>query len=117
VEAERGRGDLEGDYLDIAVRAWAVREQPAGDEDQAEQTGAPPDGPRRPERVPDQFLVFDTETTTDSSQRLLFGCWRYLRANHEEGLRLETVEEGIFYPDDYRSSTATSSRCIPPSAR
>ena len=51
--------------------------------------------------MPEQLLILDTETTTDRTQRLLFGCWRYARVSGEgPELRLHTVEEGLFYPDD-----------------
>ncbi len=50
------------------------------------------------DRWGDSVLVFDTETTTDETQRLLFGSYRYHRWN-SHGL-LECVEEGIFYGDD-----------------
>ena len=78
------------------MRAWAIREHPEPDEDELEKPPPATWGPR----LPTHFLVFDTETTTDPGQRLLFGCWRYLRATPANGLRLETVEEGVFYPDD-----------------
>ena len=44
------------------------------------------------------MLVFDTETTTDPTQRLLFGSYRYYRWTDQ--LSLECVEEGLFYGDD-----------------
>lgn len=97
--AELGVGaGLDGDYLDVAVRAWAVPDNRQGDEDEVEQSK------HRQRRVPDHFLVFDTETTTDPSQRLLFGCFRYLRRDEQgEDFDLVCVEEGIFYPDDLGS--------------
>ena len=76
--AQPGAGTgLDDAYLDVAVRAWAVRSQPTGDEDAVTQSEGdrPAAGPPRP-RVADHFLIFDTETTIDSSRRLLFGCWR-----------------------------------------
>jgi hypothetical protein len=42
---------------------------------------------------PDAMLVFDTETTTDATQKLLFGCYRFI----VEG---ECLEEGLFHADD-----------------
>ena len=42
---------------------------------------------------PESMLVFDTETTTDPSQRLLFGCYRFI----DQG---ECREEGLFHADD-----------------
>lgn len=38
-------------------------------------------------------LVFDTESRTDPTQRLTFGCWRVLLGG-------ETVDEGLFSADD-----------------
>jgi hypothetical protein len=42
---------------------------------------------------PESMLVFDTETTVDATQRLLFGSYRFI----SEG---ECLEEGLFYADD-----------------
>ncbi|HZQ44949.1 MAG TPA: hypothetical protein VFA99_16980 [Acidobacteriaceae bacterium] len=42
---------------------------------------------------PDTMIVFDTETTTDPTQRLLFGCYRFI----ENGI---SVEEGLFHAPD-----------------
>lgn len=42
---------------------------------------------------PDTMIVFDTETTTDPSQRLLFGCYRFLES-------AICTEEGLFYAPD-----------------
>lgn len=44
-------------------------------------------------RAPRAMLVVDTETTTDSTQRLTFGSYRFL-------VNGELREEGIFYADD-----------------
>lgn len=49
--------------------------------------------PKKPWKVPKAMLVFDTETTTDETQRLTFGCWRFLVDGR-------TLEEGLFYADD-----------------
>ena len=96
---EGAAGGLE-DYLDLAVRAYTLRADRQGSEDEV-------DRPRRgrQERVPPSLLILDTETTTDRSQRLLFGCWRYVRVEDRTGpsLTLHTVEEGLFYPDDLAS--------------
>lgn len=48
---------------------------------------------RKPWRRPESMLVFDTETTVDSTQRLLFGCYRFIHKG-------ECQEEGLFYADD-----------------
>jgi hypothetical protein len=47
-------------------------------------------------RRPESVLVFDTETTVDATQRLIFGCYRFI----DQG---ECVEEGLFYADDLSS--------------
>jgi hypothetical protein len=86
-----------GHFLDLAVRAYTLRadRKDSGKANRRHSKIEP--GPR----VPRYLLIFDTETTTDRCQRLNFGCWRYVRV-HGDGihLRLETVEEGLFYPDD-----------------
>jgi len=71
------------DRLPIAVRAYT-----------------PPAKPRKPSRahhwkMPATVLVFDTETTTDATQHLLFGVWQVY---HEETL----IDEGLFHGDDLR---------------
>lgn len=56
----------------------------------------PPEEPRkRGKRIvrPKAMLVFDTETRTDKTQRLMFGCYRYIE-------RGRLLEEGIFYAAD-----------------
>ncbi|MGB6973821.1 MAG: hypothetical protein WBD67_03965 [Terracidiphilus sp.] len=42
---------------------------------------------------PESMLIFDTETTVDATQRLLFGCYRFV----DRGV---CREEGFFYADD-----------------
>lgn len=80
-----GRTDLPtADTLDIAVRAYAEpSKKPA------------PKRARRKIAPPSEWtLVFDTETTTDASQRLRFGTYRIYKKN-------DLAEHGIFYvPDD-----------------
>lgn len=85
------------DELDVAVRAYALRETQDGEDerDAGPRTGG---GGRR---VPEHFLIFDTETTVDETQRLLFGGWRYYRSvPANPGVKLVWVSEGLFYPDD-----------------
>lgn len=88
--------------LDIAVRAWAMRESPEDLDDRSRSN-------RRTRRVPESFLVFDTETTVDASQRLQFGCWRYYRTRFVSGDRVELVwvAEGLFHPDDLAERNPT----------
>jgi hypothetical protein len=95
---EDSAGDALAGELEIAVRAYAVRDELlVGD---ARSPSSRRGGGGR--RVPEQFLIFDTETTTDATQRLLFGCWRYCRSHEDpdDGLVLECVQEGLFYADD-----------------
>jgi hypothetical protein len=44
-------------------------------------------------------LIFDTETTTDTTQRLIFGSYRHCRWTEKED-RLVCREEGFFHADD-----------------
>jgi hypothetical protein len=71
-------------------RALHVRHLPI-----AVRTYVPPVKPRRPRRLrsgPDLTLVFDTETTIDASQRLLFGSYRVYRTDR-------LIEEGLIHAD------------------
>ncbi len=54
--------------VETAIRAWVEPDRPRGRHKR--------DPPWRPQRYGDRVLVFDTETTTDHSQRLLFGFFR-----------------------------------------
>jgi hypothetical protein len=47
-------------------------------------------------RQPRAMLVFDTETRTDTSQRLTFGSYRFV-------VNDQLREEGLFYADDLPS--------------
>ena len=92
---------IEPSYLEIAVRAWTTRTR------QLDEDGSPPTR-RRPapkRRYPAYWLIFDTETTADATQRLLIGCWRLCRTDESDPLRprLECLQEGLFYPDDLAS--------------
>jgi hypothetical protein len=90
------------DRLPVAVRAHAVP-QPGRDRRVRKPAAATSRTPVRPPRVPNKtggpptLLVFDTETTTDSTQALKFGCWRYYRARKGGGW--DCVQEGLFYGD------------------
>lgn len=79
-----------GDFLDLAVRAYSQTSKPS-------RSGS--SNSRRHDRC---FLILDTETTVDPTQRLLFGVWRYCRADWlaKPAPRLTCVQEGVFYPDD-----------------
>lgn len=74
------------DLLPLAVRAYAV--PPADSEPQATRKRRA-SSPQRPNLV----LVFDTETTVDRAQRLLFGSWRVYR-------RETCIDEGLIVADD-----------------
>jgi hypothetical protein len=73
----------------VAIRALIL---PTGKELKGKK--APPPGGGWPETV----LVLDTETSTDPSQRLLFGGYRF-GVWRPDGT-LECLEEGLFYDDD-----------------
>ena len=91
------------DWLPIAVRAHAVPQPGRG-----RRTGKPAAAashtsvrpPRMPSKknAPSTLLVFDTETTTDSTQALKFGCWQYYRLLRGGGW--DCVQEGLFHGDD-----------------
>lgn len=51
------------------------------------------EGPARKWNRPDAMFVFDTETRTDRTQRLTFGCYRFTVAGH-------LIRENLFYGDD-----------------
>ena len=80
------------DWLPVAVRAYAL--PPADLLGEPKTTSSRSSRPREPTHV----LVLDTETTTDPTQALQFGCWR-LYDVVDEG-RLACVHEGIFHADD-----------------
>jgi hypothetical protein len=84
---------MTGDPLDLAVRAWVPPpEQP--------DSGRPEPAPSL-EPIPRQLLILDTETTTDETQKLNFGVWRYCRVNYEEsGVSLTCLSEGLFYANE-----------------
>jgi hypothetical protein len=48
---------------------------------------------KRPRRIPEAMLIFDTESRTDETQRLTFGSYRFVVAG-------QCLEEGQFYGDD-----------------
>ena len=87
------------DPIDIAVRAWT--ETASATEEPATPEPRPPRKPNISQRFPDHVLVFDTETTADAQQALLFGAWRYCRVQRDgPQVTLHCVAEGLFYADD-----------------
>lgn len=83
------------DALTVAVRQW---HEPTYD-DPDEAPDAHSSRPREaPPTWPDGVLAFDTETTTDRAQRLMFGWYRYARWQPDG--TLATVAEGILHADD-----------------
>jgi len=74
-------------FINVAVRAWTQR---------GKRTGK---GRRRRQVPPPvtHILVFDTETTIDAAQGLLFGAFRYCRV---DAGTVTTVAEGLIYADD-----------------
>ena len=51
-------------------------------------------------REPYRTIVFDTETTTDQSQRFVFGVWRHYIDSWNSAPGRYCVTEGIVYADD-----------------
>src|SRR4051812_39657861 len=86
-----GHGHMTPTPIPIALRAYTERRALAAE---AEATTTPPSSSgttrtRRPDpRWPKHVLVFDTETTTDETQRLIFGSYRVLKWNRSGGLDL-----------------------------
>lgn len=77
------------DYLPIAVRAYTEWKRTSREH------------VLRPWTRPPYALVVDTETTTDASQRLTFGSYRYLRLTQRgDRVKAACVEEGLFHADD-----------------
>jgi hypothetical protein len=69
--------------LPIAVRVYP---EPPKSEEENEQHN-------RKWRCPEAMFVFDTETRTDATQRLLFGSYRFIVSGR-------CLEEGLIHPDD-----------------
>ena len=88
-------------HLPIVVRAYTEREFKS-------KLKTPISGAPEP-KWPNSVLVFDTETTTDPTQRLLFGSYRYYR--WKAGL-LECVEEGVFYADELPEKDPEGYECL-----
>ncbi|WP_445185555.1 helix-turn-helix domain-containing protein [Pseudonocardia sp. Cha107L01] len=78
-----------GDWLAVAVRAWT-------DTPRKKRKG----GAGR--RGTAHILVIDTETKTDLSQAMTFGCYRYCRVDigPDGQVTVTTAAEGLIYADD-----------------
>jgi hypothetical protein len=55
----------------------------------------------QPSKWPEYTLIFDTETTTDTSQSLTFGAYRFCRVTPNSSY--VCLEEGLFHADDINS--------------
>jgi hypothetical protein len=101
MEGAARSASIKPSYLEVAVRAWATRTR------QLDEDGSPQTRRRSPpsRRYPAYWLIVDTETTADTTQRLLIGCWRLCRTDESDPLRprLDCLQEGLFYPDDLAS--------------
>jgi hypothetical protein len=75
----------------MAVRPFTVRQ----DEQKKRFRRRPPAEP--PPTWPQHVLIFDTETTTDGTQALLFGAFQL--CVWTDG-RLKCIDEGLFYADE-----------------
>lgn len=88
----------------IALRAFTLRAkvEQATTERPSSEPRVSTEKPRRPRRAelawPMHMLVFDTETTTDQTQCMLFGFYRVLKWVANGTLAL--VSEGLFHADD-----------------
>lgn len=86
-------------FLPVAVRAYTPPRGRPGP--RRRQPGPAPTAP---------VLVLDTESTTDASQRLTFGCWRVLVGG-------ATVDEGLFFGDDLPEADLATLRAYAASHR
>ena len=85
--------------LPIAVRAWTERRKEKVKNGRWLGTTG-----RRPRRGRSSrfshALVFDTETSLDAAQGLLFGAFRYCRIDWTPHPEVAVVAEGLIYADD-----------------
>jgi hypothetical protein len=91
------------DLLPLAVRAYALpTTSPITRERRKQRVPRRPGaGKTEPARRPGSILLIDVETTVDSSQALVFGCYRYCRlAWGRRGPTLTCVAEGLVVADD-----------------
>jgi len=90
-------------HLPIAVRAFTVRNEDRN----RSGSGSQDDPPGCPRYV----LLFDTETTTDTTQRLTFGSYRLCERLKNRGV-LVCKEEGLFYADDLAETNPEGLACL-----
>ncbi len=86
---------MQSNLLELALRAQVISIKRKKKWNKSNLTGEP--------KWPTSVLTFDTETTTDTAQSLLFGSYRYSRW---KGAELECVEEGIFFDNDLPTNDA-----------
>jgi hypothetical protein len=70
--------------MPVAVRVYPLPPQDPDDDGSKK---------RKKRELPEEIIIFDTETRTDEAQSLLFGSYRVYIAG-------DFIEEGLFYPED-----------------
>jgi hypothetical protein len=90
-------------HLPIAVRGYAVRSKLKRNK-QSKQ-------PKIEHLWPSGVLIFDTETTTDKTQRFLFGSYRLCQWPKKGG-GLICQKEGLIYADDLPKTDPEGFACL-----
>ena len=94
---------LHRDHLSIALRAFVSK----APEPEVTQKKARRSRKGRRSAGPSKYtLVFDTETTTDASQRLRFGCYQFRKGDFLD-------EEGLFFDPTF--CPLPNRNCLQPS--
>src|SRR5438552_3173425 len=88
------------DTLPVMYRAYVQRVPPA----------TPMAKKRQALGWPETVLVVDTETTTDPTQRLLYGSWRF--GHWGEHGTFVCLEEGLFYDDALPVTNPVAWQCL-----
>lgn len=83
--------------ITIAVRAWTERLAAESDSSSSRKRAANQSNATHA-KWPRNVLIIDTETTTDATQALKFGSYRYCRWTSSS--HLECVEEAFFYAEN-----------------
>lgn len=86
--------NLPPDFLRTAIRVYPTRTADQRPKRARRSKRAGPVG------APNRAIVFDCETTVDTTQQLNFGAWRYYIDGHDTIPGTCCVEEGIFFADD-----------------